>query len=76
VLSDFFPLQQTPVRRQDYPSAYMVNGALYLNRSTSLRATRTFQPPTALAYVMPPERSLDIDSPWELRFADFLLRHA
>jgi len=26
--------------------------------------------------VMPLERSLDIDSPWEMRVADFLLRDA
>ena len=75
VLSDFFPLKEKPTRRQDYPLAYMINGALYLNRVTSLRAARTFQPPDALAYVMPPERSLDIDLPWELKLMDLLLRH-
>jgi CMP-N-acetylneuraminic acid synthetase len=74
VLGDFFPLVEKPVRRQDYPPAYMINGALYLNRAASLRAARTFQPPGTLAYVMPPERSLDIDAPWEMRFVDFLLR--
>jgi CMP-N,N'-diacetyllegionaminic acid synthase len=75
VLNEFFPQMEHPVRRQDYPPAYMVNGALYLNRATSLRTARTFQPSGALAYVMPPERSLDIDSPWEMHLADLLLRH-
>jgi CMP-N-acetylneuraminic acid synthetase len=75
VLSDFFHLQEKPTRRQDYPPAYMINGAIYLNRAASLRTTRTFQPPDALAYVMPPDRSLDIDSPSELRLVDLLLRH-
>jgi CMP-N-acetylneuraminic acid synthetase len=75
VLSDFFELQEKPVRRQDYPPAYMINGAIYLNRTTSLRTARTFQPPDALAYVMPPERALDIDLPWELKLMDLLLRH-
>jgi CMP-N-acetylneuraminic acid synthetase len=75
VLSDFFPLKEKPSRRQDYPPAYMINGALYLNRATSLRSTRTFQPPDAQAYVMPAERSLDIDTPMELRLVDLLLSH-
>lgn len=75
VLSDFFPLEKKPTRRQDYPPAYMINGALYLNRATSLRTGRTFQPPDARAYVMPAERSLDIDTPLELRLVDLLLSH-
>lgn len=74
VLADFIPLAQKPSRRQDYPPAYMLNAAIYLNRPASLLATRSFQPPGALAYIMPQERSLDIDSPWELRLADLLLR--
>lgn len=74
-LSDFFALEEKPTRRQDYPPAYMVNGAIYLNRATSLRSARTFQPPDTLAYVMPQERSLDIDSPLELRLVDLLLSH-
>lgn len=75
VLSDFFQLKEKPSRRQDYPPAYMINGAIYLNRVQSLRTARAFQPLDALAYVMPQERSLDIDSPLELRLVDLLLRH-
>ena len=74
VLSDFIPLAEKPVRRQDFPEAYVLNGALYLNRSASLRASRTFQPPGALALVMPRERSLDIDTPLDLRLAEALLK--
>ena len=74
VLADFIPLAQKPSRRQEYPPAYILNAAIYLNRPASLLATRSFQPPGALAYIMPQERSLDIDSPWELRLADLLLR--
>jgi CMP-N-acetylneuraminic acid synthetase len=65
-----------PSRRQDFPPAYFVNGAIYLNRPASLLATRSFQPPGALAYTMPRERSLDIDTPWDVRLADLLLRQA
>lgn len=74
VLSDFIPLAEKPVRRQDFPEAYVLNGALYLNRSASLRSARTFQPPGALALVMPRERSLDIDTPLDLHLAEALLK--
>jgi CMP-N-acetylneuraminic acid synthetase len=74
VLTDFIPITNKPSRRQEYPPAYLLNAAIYLNRPASLLATRSFQPPGAIAYVMPQERSLDIDSPWELRIADLILR--
>ena len=73
-LSSFILLSEKPARRQDFPPAYVLNGALYLNRSTSLRATRTFEPEGALAFLMPAERSLDIDTPLDLRLAAVLLQ--
>ena len=74
VISDFLPISPKPATRQEYPPAYVINGALYLIRSATLRAERTFQPPGALACIMPVERSLDIDTPWEMRLVDLLLR--
>lgn len=49
-------------RRQDLPSAYQLNGALYLNQCASLRATQMFQPPGTYGWLMPEERSVDIDN--------------
>jgi CMP-N-acetylneuraminic acid synthetase len=74
IVSPFIALAEEPVRRQDYPPAYCINGALYLNTPASLRADGTFEPPGALGYLMPLERSLDIDTPWQLRLADLALR--
>lgn len=74
VIADFIEVAHKPSRRQEYPEAYVLNAAIYLNRPASLLATRSFQPPGAIAYLMPPERSLDIDTPWEMRIADLLLR--
>lgn len=73
VLADFIPVPEASGRRQDFPPAYYLNGAIYLNRCVSLRTTRTFQPPGALAWRMPLERSLDIDTPLDLRIAEALL---
>ncbi|MES2594357.1 MAG: acylneuraminate cytidylyltransferase family protein [Verrucomicrobiota bacterium] len=61
-------------RRQDLPPAYILNGALYLNRCTSLRETQMFQPPGAHAWIMPPERSVDIDSLEDFALAEALLK--
>ncbi|MEP6667792.1 MAG: acylneuraminate cytidylyltransferase family protein [Chthoniobacter sp.] len=74
-IGSFFGDVDEHLPRQQYPPAYVLNGAIYLNRPASLRATRSFQPPGALGYIMPVERSLDIDSPWEMRIVDVLLRH-
>ncbi len=74
-LGDFFDVPTKPLRRQEYPPAYMLNGAIFVNRVQSLLATRSFQPPGALAYVMPVERSCDIDAPLDLQIAELLLKN-
>jgi CMP-N-acetylneuraminic acid synthetase len=61
-------------RRQALPKLYVPNGAIYLNLVQSLINTRSFQPPGTRAYVMPPERSLDIDTPWNFHIAELLVR--
>ncbi len=72
-LEDFIPRTLAYERRQDFPPAFMLNGALYLNRSASLRATGTFRPPGTLAYVMPAERSVDLDTLADWELAELLL---
>jgi CMP-N-acetylneuraminic acid synthetase len=61
-------------RRQVLPPAYALNGAIYLNSRKSLLYDRTFQPQGTYAYVMPPERSVDIDTPWDFYLAELILR--
>lgn len=55
------------LRRQDLPPVYLLNGAIYLIRTAALRQHRTFSPPNTLGYLMPLERSVDIDdeSDWQ-----------
>jgi N-acylneuraminate cytidylyltransferase len=50
------------VRRQDLPTAYLLNGAVYAADTARLRATRKLVNPDTVAFVMPQERSLDIDT--------------
>jgi len=62
------------VRRQDLPPAYALNGAVYVTRRRALQAEISLSPEPTFAYEMPPERSLDIDTPWDLRLAELILR--
>lgn len=63
-------------RRQALPPVYAVNGAIYLAKRQVLLERRTWYTDKTYAYVMPPERSLDIDSAWDLHLADLVLRAA
>ncbi len=73
-LTDFLPAEQIPSRRQELPQIYALNGAIYLSDTRVLLERQTFYTDRTYAYVMPPERSLDIDSPWELYLAELILR--
>ncbi|MGB9577898.1 MAG: acylneuraminate cytidylyltransferase family protein, partial [Halothiobacillaceae bacterium] len=64
---------QRPQRRQDAPTLYSLNGALYVAQVEWLRQSRRFLTDETLAYVMPPERSVDIDTALDFRLAECLL---
>jgi CMP-N,N'-diacetyllegionaminic acid synthase len=61
-------------RRQEVPMAYAANGAIYLNRVDAFLNKPTFIPTGTLPYVMPAERSIDIDTSWDLHIAELLVR--
>jgi CMP-N-acetylneuraminic acid synthetase len=64
-------------RRQDYqPAAYMRNGAIYLTRRDVLMKTDSIWGKVIRPYVMPEERSVNIDSEMDFLIAEqILLRH-
>ncbi len=74
-LADFVSNDMAYLRRQDLPPAYALNGAIYLNRRESLLHDRTFGPQGTYGYIMPPDRSLDIDSPWDFYLAELILKN-
>lgn len=61
-------------RRQDLPHAYMLNGAMYFAEITWLLQSGTLINQETLAYVMPRERSVDLDSPIDWKFAELLMK--
>lgn len=62
------------MRRQELPKFYGVNGALYLAKTEWLLNQKEFIGPETRGFIMPPERSLDIDTPLDWRMAEFLMK--
>lgn len=75
-LMDYIPGASDYSRRQDFPAVYSLNGALYINRISSLRKDRKFILPDTYGFIMPEEWSLDIDAPFDLFIADLILTHS
>ena len=64
------------MRRQDLPPAYALNGALYLAATDWLLERQDFIGPETLGYIMPPERSVDLDTLQDWRWVKFLIEQA
>lgn len=69
-LEPYFDGIQRPTRRQDAPPGYALNGAIYVVSIKDYLSTASFVPPNAAAYVMPKERSVDIDHAKDLALAE------
>jgi CMP-N,N'-diacetyllegionaminic acid synthase len=68
------PPPATVLRRQDAPACYDMNASIYVWRRQVLMAeNKLFLPGTAL-YVMPEERSWDIDSPMDWDVVELLMK--
>lgn len=60
-------------QRQELPPAYTLNGAVYVTKTQWLRENEKFMNGGSFAHVMPPERSIDIDSALDFKIAGMLL---
>jgi N-acylneuraminate cytidylyltransferase len=63
-------------RRQDLPSFYAPNGAVYVAECEWLARTRSYLTPDTRGYQMPRERSWDIDEPFDFEICELLLKKA
>ena len=62
-------------RRQDYdPPAYMRNGAIYLTRRDVLMEQNSIWGNVIRPYIMPPERSVGVDSELDLKLVEILMQ--
>lgn len=62
-----------PNRRQDIPKSYVLNGAVYVSSSKKLKSEKGFLEKNTLAYVMPKERSLDIDTEFDFKLCELMV---
>ncbi|WP_138753684.1 cytidylyltransferase domain-containing protein [Paenibacillus sinopodophylli] len=59
--------------RQELPKVYALNGAVYVSSIEQLKQTETFLTKETVAYVMPSERSIDIDTLTDFRLCEILI---
>jgi len=74
-LQPLFDQESLRMRRQDLPKTYLPNGAIYIASAGTLKQTHSFYTTKTKPYIMPAERSLDIDSEFDLLFAEALIKH-
>jgi len=72
ILEPFLKLNDAHCRQQ-LSNAYVLNGALYLASRDFLLREEAFISPDTVGYVMPSERSVDIDTPLDWQWAEFLM---
>lgn len=61
-------------RRQDLPNTYVINGALYLATRDFLVREKSFFSKNTLGYLIPKERSIDIDTELDWFYAESLMK--
>ncbi len=72
-LQPFTEQDMTMLQRQAHPPVYVRNGSVYVAEWNALSAMDSFNTDATFGYVMPEERSLDIDSPWHLHLARLIM---
>ncbi len=66
------PVENPP--RQILPRVYMVNGAIYATKRDVFMEKNTFKGEKCLGYIMPPDRSVNIDIEIDFLIAEYYLR--
>jgi N-acylneuraminate cytidylyltransferase/CMP-N,N'-diacetyllegionaminic acid synthase len=71
---DFLRPEVLNKNSQELPHYYRLNGAIYLIEIDELQKSSSFYGPATFAYIMPNERSVDIDTLEDFFMAESLLR--
>jgi CMP-N,N'-diacetyllegionaminic acid synthase len=62
------------MRRQELPQTYIPNGAIYISKPDYLKQNGNFFGERTLPYIMPEERSVDIDTEVDLILAEAIIK--
>lgn len=74
VLRSFFEDGHRLANRQDEKKSYLPNGAIYIFKYSILKDRRVYYTDKTYPYIMPAERSVDIDTLDDFDLAEFKLR--
>jgi len=72
-LNPIFDENHSQKRRQDLPVTYRPNGAIYIAKHYTIREKKDFMGSKSIPYVMNIEKSLDIDTEFDLLLAGLLI---
>ncbi|WP_046174416.1 acylneuraminate cytidylyltransferase family protein [Domibacillus indicus] len=67
------PQENPAVRRQDLSAVYVLNGAVYVAETDWLIKTKSFLTDETTAYLMPKQRSFDIDTDEDFLLCEFMI---
>ena len=74
ILENFLPEFNALKNRQELKKTYLPNGAVYVFRTEVLRSTREYYTSKTYPYIMPKERSADIDDNFDFEWARYLFK--
>lgn len=66
-------IKMTGVRRQDQAQEYTMNGCIYAAKLEYFKKNHLFHSEKSVPYIMPTEKSVEIDSMMDLEFARFIV---
>jgi CMP-N-acetylneuraminic acid synthetase len=72
-LSSYFPDQPEVANRQEAGDAYYPNGAIYIFDYEYYKNNEDIMQGRVFPYVMPRERSVDIDDLFDFKLAEYLM---
>ena len=71
-MKNFLSSKIKNINRQELPAYYRINGAVYLAHCDYLKRNKGFIGNKTYAYIMPKEKSIDIDTKIDFDFAEFI----
>lgn len=74
-LLPLFDQKYLKMRRQDLPKTYHPNGAIFIASVETIQRTRSFFGKKTKPYIMPNDRSIDIDSEFDFFLAESLMKY-
>jgi N-acylneuraminate cytidylyltransferase len=67
--------EEAITRRQEAPTTYVPNGAVYAAGTAWLKEHETFYTEATVGHSMPPERTADVDTEVDLQYCTFIKNH-